>query len=452
MLICLTILGIAKINVYASTAPTIESLENQEIIKEKGQKTFDLKTLYSINPGTYSLDDLTVAYTVTRNQEVVEHNDLVIDFVPGDYTFVILIVGNKISIGPPIMKTINFTLRAIAPSFANEEAMHNVRTISIQKNQGFVDLRIMYKVLGNSFNDDEYYLSFDAKYPGRVVEIFGYYIKAISGVYTLTITIHSVDGSFPDVVSVPMTIIVQKERPQVVFEYENETGKTVIEDEHTAYIYNGTQYIDLSEYFNIYGNAYVPNEYAASLIVKKINDEGEYENWQVFDGLISPVPGTYSVVVKVNPKIQGAFTPVTSRNLILHIKKALPKVKANTSIYISNYDNKDRVINMNNVLSVSNSAYTKSQFIVTYEFEKDGKIITDEDGIVSLKNGEYQVTAKVISLNDEFEPQITQFQMNIDVPMNPIWTIAISVGGALVLGGFSFFLIRKLRRRNERTI
>jgi outer membrane lipoprotein-sorting protein len=448
-LLIIIILGFAGLDVFAATAPTVEFTDNQEIVKAKGQTTFDVKTLFTINPGSYTHEDLTVAYTLSRNDVVIEHEDLVIDFVAGDYTLTVLIVGNGVSIGAPVVKTMHFKLLVQAPSFANQGAMQGVKTINVQKNQGFIDLRILYKVNGNSFSEDEYSLSFDAKYPGRVVEIFGYYIKAISGVYTLTITIHSKDGSFPDVVSVPLTVIVQKERPQVVFEYENETGKTVIEDEHTVYLFNGTKYIDLTEFYTVYGNAYVANEYSANLIVKKLNENG-YENWQVFDGLISPVPGIYSVVVKVNPKIQGAFTPVTSRTLILHVEKALPKVNARSLITIRDYDAKGRTINMANHVSLANSAYAQSQFKVEYEFVRDGKTISSKDGIVSLKNGEYEVTAKVISLNDEFAPQETQFQLAVVVPMEPLVIIAIAAGSVLVLSGLGFVLFRKLRCRHAR--
>lgn len=434
----------------ASAAPSIEIEEQDKIIvKEKGQTTFDVNSLFTIQTGSFTESQLTIGYTINRNESIVEHDDLVIDFVEGDYTLTILIIGNGVNIGAPIMQNVTFSLDSLAPTFFNAESMEEVKSLNIQKNQGFIDLRVLYRVIGNSFDDNEWSISYDVRYPGRTVEVFGDFIKSISGVYTITYTITSVNGVFEDIVSVPMTIIVQKARPQVNFEYETESGKTMIDGEHTIPIYSGTQYVNLVEYFTIYGNAYVENEYAYSLIVKKENGQGGYDNCQVFDGMIAPNVGTYTVVVKVNPKIQGAFTPVVSDTITLYVIKAIPKVNQRDSLYIQSYDGKRKEINLSDVVSVSNSAYSPTQYTVSYSFEKDGKIITDDDGKVNLANGEWNVVSTVTSNDELFEPQVTEFTMIVDVPMSTTSIVLLIVIPVIAIGLalIAFMIIRK--RKNE---
>lgn len=436
----------------AESTPSVNIPEQDAVVvREPGQKTFDVKTLFTIDPGSYNMDELSVAYTLTRDGETVAtDNELVIPFADGKYSLVIMVAKSGGAF-QPIVETLRFELQSLAPTFRNAESMQEIKTINVQKNQGFIDLRILYKIIGNSYAEDEYTVSFDAKYPGRVVEVFGYFIKSISGVYTLTITIHSNDGSFEDVVSVPMTVIVQKAQPQVVFEYENETGMTTIQDEHTIEIFAGTQFVDLNEYYTVYGNAYVTNEYAASLLVKRVMPDGSYVNCQVFDGTIAPIEGDYLVTVKVDPKIQGAFTPITSRTVTFHIRKAVPRVTT-TSLYVNKAD-EDGNIRLSDYVSVSNSAFANDSYKVEYTFEQDGEVVaTSQNNLVKLKDGEYTVTAKVISNDGAFEPQVSQFTMTVEVSSNVGAIVAGSVCGGLVLIGaiaaLTVFLIKRGKKQH----
>lgn len=429
--LCLIIAALTTCTVFAAELPSVEVPEaDKVIVKEAGQTTFDAKTLFEIDPGSYDISELSVAYTLTKDGAGVLHDDLVFDYEDGDYSLTVMVAkGSEFS---PVLKTLNFTLTSRAPEFEDADSMRDVKTINVQKNQGFIDLRILYDVIGNSYSEDEYKVSFDAKYPGRTVEVFGYFIKSISGVYTLTVTISSTDGSFEDVVSVPMTVIVQKAQPQVVFEYENETGMTTIGEEHTIYIYAGTQYVDLNEYYTVYGNAYVANEYSASLLVKRVTGEDEYVNCQVFDGTIAPVEGKYLITVKVDPKIQGAFTPITSRTVTFYIKKALPAVTT-TSVYVNTADDEGNVV-LSDCVSVSNSAYASDSYEIKYEFFKEGKLVAESKGNpVSLRNGEYTVKATVTSLDGAFEPQVSEFTMTVELAPDLVPIIAGSVCGGVVI-------------------
>lgn len=433
----------------AESAPQVVIEEqNKVIIKEQGQTQFDMKSLFTIDCGSYTKDQLSIAYSVKMDDVVVPHEELIIDYTDGSYTLTVLIIGKGVNIGAPVMQDVYFELTSEAPSFRNAESMHDVKTINVQKNQGFIDLRILYAVQGNSFAENEWTVSYDAKYPGRTVEIFGDFIKSISGVYTITITIQSKKGMFEDVNSVPMTVIVQKSRPEVTFEYETESGKTVIHDEHTVYVYQGTQYVDLTEYFTIYGNAYVRNEYAYSLIVKRELSDG-YENCQVFDGMIAPKEGVYSVVVKVNPKIQGAFTPVVSDTVKFYIKKAVPKVYER-NVYINKYDNKKKEINLSAVMPLSNSAYTSSQYTVDYSFERKGKTYQAVDGKIKLRNGEYKVISTVSSVDGSFTDQVTELTMTVDVPVSIAAIITfIAVAVLIIAAGITVLIIVKKKKIDE---
>ncbi len=451
--LCCIIAALLTCTVFASTLPSVEvSEQDKVIVKEAGQTTFDAKTLFEINPGSYNIEDLSVAYSLTKDGEGVQHDDLVFAFKDGKYSLTVMVAkGGEFS---PVLKTVNFELKSVAPEFEDADSMQNIKTINVQKNQGFIDLRILYDVIGNSYSEEEYKVSFDAKYPGRTVEIFGYFIKSISGVYTITVKLSSVDGSFEDVVSVPMTVIVQKAQPQVVFEYENETGMTTIGEEHTIYIYAGSQYVDLNEYFTVYGNAYVANEYSASLLVKRMVGEDEYVNCQVFDGSIAPIEGEYKITVKVDPKIQGAFTPITSRTVTFYIVKAVPKVTT-TSVYV-NKANEDGNIVLSDYISVSNSAYSNDSYEILYEFMKDGKPVAETKGnTVELKNGEYTVKATITSLDGAFEPQVSEFVMTVELTPDIVPIIVGCVCGGVALAAIVAVIVviavKKSRGKKECT-
>ena len=435
----------------AATPPSVQVGGQTEIVKTPGQTEFDCKSLFTIDYGSYTADQLAIEYAVSAAGQPVTHDNLVIPFVPGVYALNILIAGKDVNIGVPIIKTIDFELKASAPSF-RLKATDGLQTINVQKNQALIDLKLLYRVDGNSFSEDEWVVRYDVKYPGRTVDIFGDYIKSISGVYTVTVSLESKDGSFETVTSTPVTMIVQKARPTVVFEYETESGKETINGEHTTYLYAGTQYVSVNDFFTVYGNAYVRNEYAASLIVKRKESDGTFTNCQTFDGMISPTPGEYHITVKVNPKIQGAFTPVVSDELVLYVKKAVPTVTAKSEVYVTEYDGKDKQVALNNIVSVGNSAYNASQYTVSYRFTSAKKSFDSDQPTVRLENGDWTVTATVTAKNGEFEPQSTTFTLHVDVPMSTglLLTIILVPCMVVLAGAAVTVTLLVLRKRKKK--
>lgn len=456
LLLAATVIGAVpaarSFSARAETPPSVTPSEQTEFVKEAGQTEFDAKTLFTVDYGSYDPSQISAAYTVTKDGLPVSHTDLVIPFEPGAYKLNVLLTGNGVSIGAPVTAAIDFTLKAEAPSIVLK-AVDGVQTINVQKNQAFIDLTLLYDVEGNSFSGDEWTVQYDVKYPGRTVDLFGDYIKSISGVYTVVVSVASKDGSFETVDSTMVTMIVQKTRPSVVFEYETESGMASISGEHTTYVYAGTQYIDLNDFFTVYGNAYVANEYAASLIVKRKESDGSFTNCQTFDGMIAPTEGEYHVTVKVNPQIQGAFTPVTSDELILHVEKALPSVNVSADEYVYEYDASGKIVSMNRLVSIGNSAFNASQYTVSYAFESGKDSFTTTDPLVKLKNGDWNVTVTVTANNGEFDPQSATFTLHVDVPMSTgvLLTIILVPCGVVLIGGAvaAILLVRRAKKKKQ---
>ena len=58
----------------AESAPQVVIEEqNKVIIKEQGQTQFDMKSLFTIDCGSYTKDQLSIAYSVKMDEVVVPH-------------------------------------------------------------------------------------------------------------------------------------------------------------------------------------------------------------------------------------------------------------------------------------------------------------------------------------------------------------------------------------------
>ena len=121
--------------------------------------------------------------------------------------------------------------------------------------------------------------------------------------------------------------------------------------------------------------------------------------------------------------------------------------------YVYEYDASGKIVSMNRLVSIGNSAFNASQYTVSYAFESGKDSFTTTDPLVKLKNGDWNVTVTVTANNGEFDPQSATFTLHVDVPMSTgvLLTIILVPCGVVLAGGAvaAILLVRRAKKKKQ---
>ena len=301
--------------VTAETAPSIE-VDSDAVEANINGETFDISSLFNVSKGSF--EDAEVLYTVTLNGNPVNLEGSLLEANAGTYLVKASVVPANEGEFTSVEETVSLTLVKVAPSITVSND-----TVNYSKDSSLtvINLNDLFTIVGNSYQTDEYTVTYTVKNGQVDVTVTEMTIPAAAGTFTFTITINADDSSFETVEKV--INIVVKEVPVITAEDKEVEVK------------KGSE-IDLTSYVNIDSKDFSETEYTLNYQVKFDNQEVELTNGK----FVGEKAGAYEITVTISADafedITQVFTinvELQSNSLIAIILSAIAVLTAGTVVF-----------------------------------------------------------------------------------------------------------------------
>lgn len=428
---------------YAELPPAIAAEEGfvHTFIDEQAE-TFDLNELFTIEWNDYTSSDVNITYRVTRGGEEVEvSDDLTIPEAAGEYVLSIVIAAKD---GVEVSAEISFTMTMLEyrepPQFANVQTSAE---ITVGRDQAMADLRSLYELSLGEFAENEFEISYTVTVPGRDVEVFGHFINAFEGTYTVTVTLHSPKGEFDDVVSDAITLKIIKQAPEIAGKDQN--GDPA-EGDVRFVLTSPRQSVNVYDLFEVNGNAYVLSQYNVSYAVLLGG-----EAVAVADDTFVPQAGEYTIAIEVSPVTEGDFADVSKEIKVVFVLQTPSLTVGDASGTASDGD-----VDLSDYVTVSFGGYDAEDVLVEYTVTRGGENVAVADGCIDAQAGTYNVTVTLKSADGSFADVSDSFVLtlaggeNAEQETGGGCTAALAgtafAGTALIAAGAAALLLRRRKR------
>lgn len=389
---------------YRELPPTIATEQDGFVhtFIEGQERGFDLNELFAVEWNDYTASDAEITYSVMRDGKAVAVGDgLTIPEVAGEYVFRISIAAKGCAF-EDVSASVNFTMTMLEyrepPQFTQVQKNAEV---AVGRDQAMVDLRSLYTLSLGEFQEDEFTVSYSVTVPGREVEVFGHFINAFVGTYTVTITLHSPKGEFEDVVSDAVTLKIFKQAPEVVA--EDQSGDPADGGAQFVLAAPG-QSVNVYDLFSVNGNAYVPSQYNVSYTVLRGG-----KAVAVADDTFVPQAGEYTIVVEVSPVTAGDFAEF-AEEIVVNFTRQTPSLVADDA---SETISGDR-IDLRDHVTVSFGGYDAADITIEYTVTRDGESVAVTDGYIAAQSGTYDVKVTLKSSDGSFADVSGSFVLTLN--------------------------------------
>lgn len=385
--------------------PTLTMEEDHTHTFIEGQEgVFDLRELFSIDWNDYSAENAEISYSVTKGEESipVDGETLTIPETSGTYRFTVTI-SSADGYFADVSDSVTFTMEMQKYREPPQVSIGQLNaTVYVGRDQAMVDLRGLYELAAGEFDEGEIEVRYSVTVPGRDIQVYGHSINAVEGTYSVTVTLHSPESLFEDVVSDTITLNVVKQPPEIVF--EDGKGDPIDGSALNFVLTAAGQTADVNSFFTVNGNAYVLSQYQVSFTLTLGGNAVETDN-----GVFAAQPGTYTLSIRVSPVSEGDFVAVTRELSITFIRQA-PALSAEDAAQAPNGGQ----IDLSRFITLSLGAYGEDAVTVVYSVTRGGETVAVNGGYIDAQSGVYTVTVTVKSTDGSFADISDTFTLTVE--------------------------------------
>ena len=344
---------------------------------------FDLTTLYTLLTNGYNDNE----YTITAKADTLEIADLTkYEYTAGLKTLVFTVASTE-----SVFESYQFEIKFEAVDIPVIQAEEVNSGLLIYGQIDSLDVHNYFTITDGAFAD-QYDVEIRSSLPLVDNDIL------VAGDYEITIVVTpTTEGAFETIEKSFLINVVAKTAPSV------SADKTEVKEMIT-----GTEY-DLTALFTVNKGTFEN----ANVIWTVTRNE---ENVTVQENKITASEGIYTVRLSIAPETPGEFDTVESTAVTLTLELVEPSVEIPETVVdneVSVTINKDsEQIDITSYFEVDANSF-EGLYTVSYEVTKGGEKLTLSDNKLPNIAGEYVVSVRIASSNEEFEDVVKTITVKI---------------------------------------